>query len=156
LAGRHGLPVARQPASGLSQQLHVRLRFTERGCLATAKSAWRFASRIIRHDLSAGRVNAVDQAIHLKYHFGMKTTIDAAGRIVVPKALRDRLALAPGSEIELEAVADGVFLRPAATVPALALEDGVLIHRGSGGAAIDVVEFLRQQRAARDQARDDR
>ena len=89
-----------------------------------------------------------------EYHFGMKTTIDAAGRIVVPKALRDRLALAPGSEIELEAVADGVFLRPAATGPALVLEDGVLIHRGSGGAAVDVVEFLRQQRAARDQAQD--
>jgi hypothetical protein len=36
------------------------------------------------------------------------------------------------------------------------LEDGVLIHRGSGGAAVDVVEFLRQQRAARAQAPDDR
>lgn len=82
----------------------------------------------------------------------MKTTIDAAGRVVVPKALRDRLALVPGSEIELEAVADGVFLRPAATGPALVLEGGVLIHRGSGGAAVDVVEFVRQQRAARDHA----
>ncbi|MFM8413768.1 MAG: AbrB/MazE/SpoVT family DNA-binding domain-containing protein [Planctomycetota bacterium] len=82
----------------------------------------------------------------------MKTTIDAAGRVVVPKALRERLSLAPGSEIELEAVADGVFLRPAATGPALVLEDGVLIHRGRGGTAVDVVQFLRQQRAARDQA----
>lgn len=87
-----------------------------------------------------------------EYHFGMKTTIDAAGRVVVPKALRDRLALTPGSEIEVEAVADGVFLRPAATGPGLVLEDGVLIHRGSSGAALDVVEFLRRQRAGRDQA----
>jgi AbrB family looped-hinge helix DNA binding protein len=87
-----------------------------------------------------------------EYHFGMKTTIDSAGRVVVPKALRDRLALTPGSEIEVEAVADGVFLRPAATGTALVLDDGVLIHRGSGGAALDVVEFLRRQRAVRDQA----
>jgi AbrB family looped-hinge helix DNA binding protein len=91
-----------------------------------------------------------------EYHFGMKTTIDAAGRVVVPKAIRDRLALAPGSEIEIEAVADGVFLRPATTGPTLVREEGVLIHRGSGGAAVDVVEFLRQQRAARTQAPDDR
>ncbi len=34
----------------------------------------------------------------------MKTTIDAAGRIVVPKALRDELGLRPGTELELEAI----------------------------------------------------
>jgi hypothetical protein len=28
----------------------------------------------------------------------------------------------------------------------------VLVHRGSGGVAVDVVEFLRRQRAGRDQA----
>lgn len=91
-----------------------------------------------------------------EYHFGMKTTIDAAGRVVVPKALRDRLALAPGTEIEIEAVAvaDGVSVRPTATGPALVLEAGVLIHRGGGRAAVDVVEFLRQQRAGRAQAPD--
>lgn len=33
----------------------------------------------------------------------MKTTIDAAGRIVVPKALRDVLGLRPGQQLELEA-----------------------------------------------------
>ena len=38
----------------------------------------------------------------------MKTTIDRAGRIVVPKALRRALGLQPGSEIELRA-ADGLI-----------------------------------------------
>jgi AbrB family looped-hinge helix DNA binding protein len=38
------------------------------------------------------------------YVDGMRTTIDAAGRIVVPKRLRDELGFAPGTELEVEAV----------------------------------------------------
>jgi AbrB family looped-hinge helix DNA binding protein len=34
----------------------------------------------------------------------MRTTIDAAGRIVVPKPLREQLGFAPGTELELEDV----------------------------------------------------
>jgi AbrB family looped-hinge helix DNA binding protein len=33
----------------------------------------------------------------------MKATLDAAGRIVVPKALRDALGLRPGQQLELQA-----------------------------------------------------
>jgi AbrB family looped-hinge helix DNA binding protein len=34
----------------------------------------------------------------------MQATIDSAGRVVVPKALRDELGFGPGTELELEAV----------------------------------------------------
>jgi AbrB family looped-hinge helix DNA binding protein len=34
----------------------------------------------------------------------MRTTIDAAGRLVVPKPLREELGFAPGTELEAEAV----------------------------------------------------
>ena len=54
----------------------------------------------------------------------MRTTIDAAGRIVVPKAIRDELALYGGQEIELTAL-DG---RIEVTVPAARLR---LERRGS-------------------------
>lgn len=38
----------------------------------------------------------------------MRATIDKAGRLVIPKALRDRLGLAPG---EVELTAEGAALR---------------------------------------------
>lgn len=40
------------------------------------------------------------------YIYAMKTTIDAAGRIVVPKALRQVLDLKPGQALEIR-VGDG-------------------------------------------------
>lgn len=36
----------------------------------------------------------------------MRTTIDKAGRIVVPKRLRDALGMTPGTELEILAVDD--------------------------------------------------
>lgn len=83
----------------------------------------------------------------------MKTTIDGAGRIVVPKTLRDRLALVAGSEVELELVGDGVLLRPAASGSAIVAEDGVLVHRGGHPLTLDVAAFLRDARALRSATR---
>jgi AbrB family looped-hinge helix DNA binding protein len=34
----------------------------------------------------------------------MRTTIDAAGRVTIPRSLRDELGYAPGMELELRAV----------------------------------------------------
>lgn len=51
----------------------------------------------------------------------MRTTIDGAGRIVVPKPLREQLGFAPGTELEIDAV-DG---RLEVVVPSrVRVEDG--------------------------------
>jgi AbrB family looped-hinge helix DNA binding protein len=51
----------------------------------------------------------------------MRATIDSAGRVVVPKQLRDQLGLAPGSELELVAI-DG---RLEVSIPSrVRVEDG--------------------------------
>lgn len=79
----------------------------------------------------------------------MKTTIDAAGRLVVPKSLRDQFHLAPGSELEIEPTSDGVIIRPADRGPALVDREGVLVHHGPRTTDLDIAAFVRQEREAR-------
>jgi len=45
----------------------------------------------------------------------MKTTIDRAGRIVVPKAMRDELGWNGGAELEISLVDGHIELAPATT-----------------------------------------
>jgi AbrB family looped-hinge helix DNA binding protein len=42
----------------------------------------------------------------------MRTTIDKAGRLVIPRALRDRIGLAGGGEVELELDGAAVRIQP--------------------------------------------
>lgn len=44
----------------------------------------------------------------------MITTIDHAGRIVIPKSLREQAGLVPGIEIRVEADATGIHIEAAA------------------------------------------
>ena len=46
----------------------------------------------------------------------MRTTIDAAGRVVIPKAMRERMGLAAGGEVELHERDTGVEVSPAPVV----------------------------------------
>jgi AbrB family looped-hinge helix DNA binding protein len=69
----------------------------------------------------------------------MRATIDAAGRLVVPKPLRDQLGFAPGTELELEAVDE----RLQVTVPSrVRAEDG---PRGIRFAADDAATLSAEQ-----------
>ena len=53
------------------------------------------------------------------YENGMKTTIDKAGRVVIPAAIRNRAGLKPGTELEI--VTDDIGIRLVRTGPALKL-----------------------------------
>ncbi|HEY7046660.1 MAG TPA: AbrB/MazE/SpoVT family DNA-binding domain-containing protein [Jatrophihabitantaceae bacterium] len=72
----------------------------------------------------------------------MRTTIDRAGRLVIPKTLRDRLGLVPG---EVEVSADGAALRvEPITSDALEQHAGRLVIPKSGiGLDDDAVRALR-------------
>ena len=86
---------------------------------------------------------------HSQYHFGMVVTIDNAGRLVVPKSLREQFNLTAGCELEVEAVGDGIRLRRAAAEPALVRKEGILVHHGNTRTALDIGDFVRAERNAR-------
>jgi AbrB family looped-hinge helix DNA binding protein len=51
--------------------------------------------------------------------------IDKAGRIVVPKKLRDALHLVPGTRLRIERSGDRLTLMPSSTAAQLIIENGV-------------------------------
>ena len=59
----------------------------------------------------------------------MRATIDADGRLVIPKPLRDQLGFAPGTELELEAV-DGRLEVTVASRVLTAEQVRTLLERG--------------------------
>jgi AbrB family looped-hinge helix DNA binding protein len=72
----------------------------------------------------------------------MRGTIDKAGRVVIPKALRDRLGLRPG-EVELIPEGSGVRIEPLAGEE-VAEEHGRLVIPTAGTSIDDeVVRALR-------------
>jgi AbrB family looped-hinge helix DNA binding protein len=62
----------------------------------------------------------------------MRTTVDAGGRVVVPKAIRDRLALQTGSEVEVVESDGSVVVTPVTTRVPMAEEAGILVIAPSG------------------------
>ncbi|WP_300007833.1 AbrB/MazE/SpoVT family DNA-binding domain-containing protein [Pseudonocardia sp.] len=80
----------------------------------------------------------------------MKLTIDAAGRVVIPKQVRDRLGLTAGSELELDELGDHVELRPAGRDVWIDRSDGRPVARAAADAprltADDVRTLVDRQR----------
>jgi len=69
----------------------------------------------------------------------METSIDAVGRIVVPKRLREELGLTPGSTVDISRYGAGLQLVPAGRTARLVEESGVLVATGETVIDDDVV-----------------
>ncbi len=79
----------------------------------------------------------------------MELRIDKAGRIVVPKPLRERLGFRPDTELEAIEQPDGVLLKHVQQRPSMIKVDGLWVHQGTAepGANWDrVLEDVRQER----------
>lgn len=77
----------------------------------------------------------------------METTIDAAGRIVVPESLRDELGLTPGSTVDISRYGSGLQVVPGGRSGHLEEVDGRLGLTGDG--QIDNEDVLRLLEAGR-------
>jgi AbrB family looped-hinge helix DNA binding protein len=57
----------------------------------------------------------------------MEATVDEVGRIVVPKPLRDRLRLAPGTKVDVSEYGDGLHIAPVGRTARIEERDGRLV-----------------------------
>lgn len=57
----------------------------------------------------------------------MEATVDEVGRIVVPKPLRDRLRLTPGTKVDVSEYGDGLHISPVGRTARLEERDGRLV-----------------------------
>lgn len=78
-------------------------------------------------------------------------TLDKAGRVVLPKPVRDELQVGPGDVLELEVSEEWVILRPARGKGRMRKKHGMWVFDSGVPLAADVVEkTLRQVREERE------
>lgn len=79
--------------------------------------------------------------------------IDKAGRVVIPKPLREELHLEPGDALDMESAGDQITLRPVRGTGPLTKEHGVWVfHTGQPLPASATDEMLQHIREDRDLA----
>ena len=80
----------------------------------------------------------------------MKTTIDRAGRVVIPAALRERASLTPGSELEVTLDEFGIRLERLSPRPRLVKVGRRLVARPTSPAGtrstVDVAALIEDER----------
>lgn len=80
-----------------------------------------------------------------------RLTIDKAGRVVIPKPLREDLHLEPGDSLEMESAGEQITLRPVRGTGPLTKEHGVWVfHAGQSLPASVTDEMLQLIRKERD------
>lgn len=79
-----------------------------------------------------------------------RLVIDKAGRVVIPKPLREALHLEPGDTLEMESAGERITLRPVRGTGPLTKEHGVWVfHSGQplpASATDEVLDSIREER----------
>jgi AbrB family looped-hinge helix DNA binding protein len=80
----------------------------------------------------------------------MRSTIDKAGRVVIPAPLRDRAGLTPGTALEITADDSGIRIERVAPGPKLVRIGKRLVARPTVGAderpAVDIAALIEEER----------
>jgi AbrB family looped-hinge helix DNA binding protein len=78
----------------------------------------------------------------------IKITLDKAGRVVLPKPLRDQMQLSPGDTLQLEREGERITLRPVRPPAPLKKENGIWVYEGESTDAA-IPEMLDRERDKR-------
>lgn len=76
----------------------------------------------------------------------MTLKIDHAGRVILPKPMRDRLGLYAGSQLDVHETREGIVLKPADRRSLLAKEDGFWVHTGELPSGYDILKAIDDDR----------
>jgi AbrB family looped-hinge helix DNA binding protein len=83
----------------------------------------------------------------------MDVTIDKAGRVVIPKRVRDALGLQPGDALELQSAGEQITIRPVRQTMPLRREHGIWVYRSGKplppGVVEETLRALRRERELR-------
>ena len=79
----------------------------------------------------------------------MTLKMDKAGRVILPKPLRDRLGLHEGSDLEMTETPEGVILKPTEQQPSMIKKQGLWVHTGNLPPKFDIVKAIRDDREDR-------
>jgi AbrB family looped-hinge helix DNA binding protein len=79
----------------------------------------------------------------------MTLKIDKAGRVILPKPLRDRLGLHAGSDLEIQETPEGVVLKPADRRPSLIRKGSFWVHTGELPPGYDILGAIDEDREER-------
>ena len=74
-----------------------------------------------------------------------RLVIDKAGRVVIPKPLREELHLEPGDSLEMESTGEQITLRPVRGTGPLTKEHGIWVFYSDEPLAASVTDDMLQQ-----------
>ncbi len=77
-----------------------------------------------------------------------KVSLDKAGRVVLPKGLRDKMRLSPGDQFLIEGEPERITLRPVRPQATMKKEYGIWVYQGEHSTASipDLIERERENR----------
>jgi AbrB family looped-hinge helix DNA binding protein len=79
----------------------------------------------------------------------MTLKVDKAGRVTLPKPVRDRLGLHAGSDLEIQETTEGVMLKPADRRPSLVKIGSFWVHTGEIPQGYDILKAIDEDREER-------
>ena len=77
--------------------------------------------------------------------------LDKAGRVVIPKLLREELNLGAGDSLQLESHGEQITLRPVRASMPIRKEDGVWVYRSGQRTDVSIRKLIEEDRDERSQ-----